>query len=195
MNYHGGQLTRPPLRAQHATSSRPRSHEHRRRFLRPDSIKQARQQLAEGIIDAAQLREIENNAIRHLVQQRQCDCGLHVVTDSEFRRAHGGISISSMACRALNVTMPSRISSTACRPKRTAFASRQAGVWRPPDAGGFPASGRIGGDAQPKMTIPTRACCTSAAGGKISMPQSTRILATTSTIWPPRRTRRHPRVL
>ncbi|STU85008.1 methionine synthase II [Klebsiella pneumoniae] len=32
-------------------------------FLRPDSIKQARQQLAEGIIDAAQLREIENNAI------------------------------------------------------------------------------------------------------------------------------------
>lgn len=55
-------------------------------FLRPDSIKQARQQLAEGIIDAAQLREIENNAIRHLVQQ-QCDCGLHVVTDGEFRRA------------------------------------------------------------------------------------------------------------
>ena len=41
-------------------------------FLRPDSIKQARQQLAEGIIDAAQLREIENNAIRHLVQQ-QCE--------------------------------------------------------------------------------------------------------------------------
>ncbi len=55
-------------------------------FLRPDSIKQARQQLAEGIIDAAQLRGIENNAIRHLVQQ-QCDCGLHVVTDGEFRRA------------------------------------------------------------------------------------------------------------
>ncbi|HBT4179034.1 TPA: 5-methyltetrahydropteroyltriglutamate--homocysteine S-methyltransferase, partial [Klebsiella variicola] len=39
-------------------------------FLRPDSIKQARQQLAEGIIDAGQLREIENNAIRHLVQQQ-----------------------------------------------------------------------------------------------------------------------------
>ncbi|CDA00286.1 methionine synthase vitamin-B12 independent [Klebsiella variicola CAG:634] len=55
-------------------------------FLRPDSIKQARQQLAEGLIDAGQLRDIENNAIRHLVQQ-QCDCGLHVVTDGEFRRA------------------------------------------------------------------------------------------------------------
>ncbi len=66
--------------------NRPRSAQTSSAVLRPDSIKQARQQLAEGIIDAAQLREIENNAIRHLVQQ-QCDCGLHVVTDGEFRRA------------------------------------------------------------------------------------------------------------
>ena len=56
------------------------------RFLRPDAIKQARLQLAEGTIDAGHLREIENEAIRQLVQQ-QCDCGLHVVTDGEFRRA------------------------------------------------------------------------------------------------------------
>ncbi len=55
-------------------------------FLRPDSIKQARQQLASGDITASQLREIENDAIRHVVQQ-QCECGLHVVTDGEFRRA------------------------------------------------------------------------------------------------------------
>ncbi len=55
-------------------------------FLRPDAIKQARLQLAEGNIDAGHLREIENEAIRQLVQQ-QCDCGLHVVTDGEFRRA------------------------------------------------------------------------------------------------------------
>ncbi len=39
---------------------------HRRRFLRPDGIKQARQQRLRGVIDAAQLREIESNAIRHL---------------------------------------------------------------------------------------------------------------------------------
>ena len=55
-------------------------------FLRPDAIKQARQQLAAGAIDAQQLRQIENEAIRVLVQQ-QCECGLHVVTDGEFRRA------------------------------------------------------------------------------------------------------------
>ena len=55
-------------------------------FLRPDAIKQARQQLAAGTIDAQQLRQIENEAIRVLVQQ-QCECGLHVVTDGEFRRA------------------------------------------------------------------------------------------------------------
>lgn len=55
--------------------------------------------------------------------------------------AHGGISISSMACRALNVTMPSR-GSVQRRADQSARRSRhrQAGVWRPPDAGGFPLS-------------------------------------------------------
>ncbi|NHV12290.1 cobalamin-independent methionine synthase II family protein [Cronobacter sakazakii] len=55
-------------------------------FLRPDAIKQARQQFAAGEIDAAHLRKIEDDAIRHAVEQ-QCACGLHVVTDGEFRRA------------------------------------------------------------------------------------------------------------
>ncbi|STT16627.1 methionine synthase II [Klebsiella pneumoniae] len=43
----------------------------------------------------------------------------------------------------------------ACRPKRTASRHRQAGVWRPPDAGGFRYLKSISGDAQPKMTIPS----------------------------------------
>ena len=55
-------------------------------FLRPDTIKQARQLFAQGTISAQQLRTVENEAIRQVVQQ-QCDCGLHVVTDGEFRRA------------------------------------------------------------------------------------------------------------
>ncbi|NDJ57492.1 cobalamin-independent methionine synthase II family protein [Enterobacteriaceae bacterium 4M9] len=55
-------------------------------FLRPDSIKQARAQFAAGEIDAGQLRQVENAAIREAVAL-QCDCGLHVVTDGEFRRA------------------------------------------------------------------------------------------------------------
>ena len=55
-------------------------------FLRPDAIKQARQKFANGEIDAGQLRAVEDEAIRHVVEQ-QCACGLHVVTDGEFRRA------------------------------------------------------------------------------------------------------------
>ncbi|HGS6999879.1 TPA: 5-methyltetrahydropteroyltriglutamate--homocysteine S-methyltransferase, partial [Klebsiella pneumoniae] len=55
-------------------------------FLRPNAIKLARQQFTEGAIDGVQLRRVEDEAIRQLVQQ-QCDCGLHVVTDGEFRRA------------------------------------------------------------------------------------------------------------
>ena len=52
----------------------------------PDSVKQARLQFASGEIDAGQLRAVEDEAIRHVVEQ-QCACGLHVVTDGEFRRA------------------------------------------------------------------------------------------------------------
>ncbi len=66
--------------------NRPRSAQISSAVLRPEAIKVARQQLAEGAIDAQQLRQIENDAIRQLVRQ-QCDCGLHVVTDGEFRRA------------------------------------------------------------------------------------------------------------
>ncbi len=54
--------------------------------MRPDAIKQARQQFAQGEITAQQLRSVEDDAIRHVVEQ-QCACGLHVVTDGEFRRA------------------------------------------------------------------------------------------------------------
>lgn len=55
-------------------------------FLRPDTIKLARQQFAQGEISAQQLRQVEDEAIRHVVEQ-QCSCGLHIVTDGEFRRA------------------------------------------------------------------------------------------------------------
>ncbi|ROP62078.1 5-methyltetrahydropteroyltriglutamate--homocysteine methyltransferase [Enterobacter sp. BIGb0383] len=55
-------------------------------FLRPDAIKTARLQFAAGEIDAGQLRSVEDAEIRKVVQH-QCDCGLHVVTDGEFRRA------------------------------------------------------------------------------------------------------------
>lgn len=55
-------------------------------FLRPDSIKQAREAFAAGTLSAEALRQCEDEAIRQVVEQ-QCACGLHVVTDGEFRRA------------------------------------------------------------------------------------------------------------
>ena len=91
-------------------------------FLRPDAIKQARQQLAAGAIDAQQLRQIENEAIRDLVQQ-QCECGLHVVTDGEFRRAWWHFDFFDGLQGVERYDSEKVSSSTGYRPKRTGFAS------------------------------------------------------------------------
>ncbi|WP_275553547.1 cobalamin-independent methionine synthase II family protein [Mixta sp. Marseille-Q2659] len=55
-------------------------------FLRPAAIKRAREQFAAGEIDAVALRRVEDEEIRHVVEQQRA-CGLQVVTDGEFRRA------------------------------------------------------------------------------------------------------------
>lgn len=55
-------------------------------FLRPEAIKRARIQFAQGEIDAAALRSIEDQAIKQVVAAQQ-QHGLQVVTDGEFRRA------------------------------------------------------------------------------------------------------------
>ncbi|KAB7898141.1 5-methyltetrahydropteroyltriglutamate--homocysteine S-methyltransferase [Rouxiella sp. S1S-2] len=55
-------------------------------FLRPETLKKARQQFKAGEIDAQQLRAVEDTEIRRVVQQQR-EAGLQVVTDGEFRRA------------------------------------------------------------------------------------------------------------
>ncbi|WP_308123059.1 5-methyltetrahydropteroyltriglutamate--homocysteine S-methyltransferase [Microbacterium marinilacus] len=55
-------------------------------FLRPDAIKTARADLAEGRIDADALREVEDAQIADLVR-KQADAGLRLATDGEFRRS------------------------------------------------------------------------------------------------------------
>jgi 5-methyltetrahydropteroyltriglutamate--homocysteine methyltransferase len=67
--------TVPPFRADHVGS-----------LLRPASLRKARQEHAEHIIDDAQLREIEDEAIRSVIRT-QADVGLGTATDGEFRRA------------------------------------------------------------------------------------------------------------
>lgn len=124
-------------------------------FLRPEAIKVARQQLAEGAIDAQQLRQIENDAIRQLVRQ-QCDCGLHVVTDGEFRRAwwhfdffdglegverydsDKGIQFNGVQTRAHGVRVIGKL----------AFGDH-------PMLEDFRYLKSVSGEAQPKMTIPS----------------------------------------
>ena len=55
-------------------------------FLRPEKLKKARRQFDEGKIDAAALKEVEDEAITELVRKIK-DLGYHVITDGEFRRA------------------------------------------------------------------------------------------------------------
>ena len=65
----------PPFRADHVGS-----------LLRPPNLLQARADFAAGTIDAAELRAIEDDAIRDVVQLQR-DAGLQTATDGEFRRA------------------------------------------------------------------------------------------------------------
>jgi 5-methyltetrahydropteroyltriglutamate--homocysteine methyltransferase len=70
-----GHRTRPPFRADHVGS-----------LLRPADLLRARDQFAAGQITGEQLRAIEDEAIRDVVQM-QHDVGLQSATDGEFRRA------------------------------------------------------------------------------------------------------------
>lgn len=55
-------------------------------FLRPESLKQARAEFAEGKITAKELKTVEDKAIIELVAKQKA-AGYHVITDGEFRRA------------------------------------------------------------------------------------------------------------
>jgi 5-methyltetrahydropteroyltriglutamate--homocysteine methyltransferase len=65
----------PPFRADHVGS-----------LLRPPELTRAREDRAAGRINAGQLREIEDNAIRDVVRLQE-EAGLKSASDGEFRRA------------------------------------------------------------------------------------------------------------
>jgi 5-methyltetrahydropteroyltriglutamate--homocysteine methyltransferase len=67
--------TRPPFRAEHVGS-----------LLRPRALLEARESHGAGRIDAAELRRIEDEAIREAVRMQE-EVGLRSATDGEFRRA------------------------------------------------------------------------------------------------------------
>jgi 5-methyltetrahydropteroyltriglutamate--homocysteine methyltransferase len=67
--------TTPPFRADHVGS-----------LLRPPELLKAREDFASGTIDAAELRALEDDAIRTIVKMQE-DVGLQAATDGELRRA------------------------------------------------------------------------------------------------------------
>jgi 5-methyltetrahydropteroyltriglutamate--homocysteine methyltransferase len=67
---------RPPFRADQVGS-----------LLRPARLMEARQKAAQGQMDAAELRAVEDDCIRALAAKEE-SVGLHGITDGEFRRAY-----------------------------------------------------------------------------------------------------------
>src|SRR5262245_58558217 len=67
---------KPPFRADHVGS-----------LLRPAAVQEARVRAAKGEISAAELRAVEDDAIRGAVALQEA-AGLQAITDGEFRRAH-----------------------------------------------------------------------------------------------------------
>ncbi|MDB5820582.1 MAG: 5-methyltetrahydropteroyltriglutamate--homocysteine S-methyltransferase, partial [Rhizobacter sp.] len=66
----------PPFRADHVGS-----------FLRPKRLLEARERFQKGGITKAELRRVEDDAIREFVKFQE-DIGLHSITDGEFRRTY-----------------------------------------------------------------------------------------------------------
>lgn len=55
-------------------------------FLRPEALKQAREDFEQGNISAEELKEVEDQAIIDLIKKQE-EVGLNAVTDGEFRRS------------------------------------------------------------------------------------------------------------
>ena len=56
-------------------------------FLRPAALKTARERFEHGQIDHDQLKQVEDQEIKKLVQ-KEIEVGLKVVSDGEFRRSY-----------------------------------------------------------------------------------------------------------
>lgn len=65
----------------------PARYDHVGSFLRPEYLLTARDQKAKGLISAAQLREVEDKAIREIIEFQQ-SVGMKSITDGEFRRTY-----------------------------------------------------------------------------------------------------------
>jgi len=127
-------------------------------FLRPDAVKRARAGLAEGRIDAGELKSVEDAAIRDLVQKEAAN-GLELATDGEFRRSwwhfdffgmldgvdivelDHGIQFQGVQTKPRGVHLDGKIGFSGTHPMLDAYRSLQATLAETTGA-------------QPKYTIP-----------------------------------------
>ena len=83
----------PPFRAEHIGS-----------LIRPPALLRAREQHAQGLIDRAGLRAVEDDAIRQVVALQE-EIGLDVVTDGEFRRGTYSDAFTSAGISGVQIEM------------------------------------------------------------------------------------------
>jgi len=83
----------PPFRAEHIGS-----------LIRPPALLRAREQHAQGLIDRAGLRAVEDDAIRQVVALQE-EIGLEVVTDGEFRRGTYSDAFTSAGISGVQIEM------------------------------------------------------------------------------------------
>src|SRR5262249_40045982 len=83
----------PPFRAEHTGS-----------LIRPPALLRAREQHAQGLIDRAGLRAVEDEAIRQVVALQE-EVGLDVVTDGEFRRGTYSDAFTSASISGVRIEM------------------------------------------------------------------------------------------
>jgi len=83
----------PPFRAEHIGS-----------LIRPPALLRAREQHAQGLIDRAGLRAVEDDAIRQVVAVQE-EIGLDVVTDGEFRRGTYSDAFTSAGISGVQIEM------------------------------------------------------------------------------------------
>jgi 5-methyltetrahydropteroyltriglutamate--homocysteine methyltransferase len=138
--------SKPPFRADHVGS-----------LLRPRAVLEARSKLEAGQLSAGELRQIEDDAIRHVVK-RQEELGLQCVTDGEFRR---GTWHMDFLCRIGGVTA----AGTQLRPFRNESGEVKNEITVPKVVGRLHLEDTIFGEdftflktitrAVPKLTIPS----------------------------------------
>ncbi|RUR31099.1 cobalamin-independent methionine synthase II family protein [Vreelandella nanhaiensis] len=124
-------------------------------LLRPTSIKNARLAHQTGELDARGLRRVEDDAIAHAVKS-QCQCGLKVVTDGEFRRAWWHFDFFEGLKGVEGYDAEQGIQFTGVQTKsRNVRVTGKLGFGNHPMLEDFKFLASVAEGAMPKMTIPS----------------------------------------